>query len=84
MRSDLSERFSLALAVILTPVVDVMEMMRLLKAAQVSAASGTPISLLSAIGTSMLGNGVFIPRRIAGSEVAKQLARKRPLALVRV
>ncbi len=52
---DTSERFSFALAVILTPVVDVMELMRLLKAAHASAASGAPINLHGAISASLLG-----------------------------
>jgi undecaprenyl-diphosphatase len=52
---DTSERFSFALAVILTPVVDVMELRRLLKAAHTAAATGTPISLHASIGTSLLG-----------------------------
>jgi undecaprenyl-diphosphatase len=52
---DTSERFSFALAVILTPVVDVMELMRLLKASHAEAATGTPINLHGAIGASLLG-----------------------------
>jgi undecaprenyl-diphosphatase len=52
---DTSERFSFALAVILTPVVDVMELMRLLKASHAAAATGTPINLHGAIGASLLG-----------------------------
>jgi undecaprenyl-diphosphatase len=52
---DTSERFSFALAVILTPVVDAMELRRLLKAAHASAATGAPIDLHSAIGASLLG-----------------------------
>lgn len=52
---DTSERFSFALAVILTPVVDAMELRRLLKAAHAAAATGAPINLHGAIGTSLLG-----------------------------
>ena len=52
---DTSERFSFALAVILTPVVDVMELRRLLKAAHAAAATGTPINLHASIGASLLG-----------------------------
>jgi undecaprenyl-diphosphatase len=52
---DTSERFSFALAVILTPVVDAMELRRLLKAAHTAAASGTPINLHASIGASFLG-----------------------------
>lgn len=52
---DTSERFSFALAVILTPVVDAMELRRLLKAAHAAAATGTPINLHGAIGSSLLG-----------------------------
>lgn len=52
---DTSERFSFALAVILTPVVDAMELRRLLKAAHGAAATGAPINLHGAIGASLLG-----------------------------
>lgn len=52
---DTSERFSFALAVILTPVVDVMELRRLLKASHAAAAAGTSINLHGAIGASLLG-----------------------------
>lgn len=52
---DTSERFSFALAVILTPVVDVMELVRLLKAAHAASASGAPINLSASIGVSLLG-----------------------------
>jgi undecaprenyl-diphosphatase len=52
---DTSERFSFALAVILTPVVDVMELRRLLKASHAAAATGVPINLHGAIGHSLLG-----------------------------
>ncbi len=50
-----AERFSFALAVVLTPPVVVMELMRLLKAAHASAAAGAPIDLHTAIGASLLG-----------------------------
>jgi undecaprenyl-diphosphatase len=50
-----SERFSFALAVILTPVVDVMETVRLLKASHAARAMGTHIDLHGAIGASLLG-----------------------------
>jgi undecaprenyl-diphosphatase len=55
---DSSERFSFVLAVILTPVVDVIEIRRLLKAAHAGAATGAPINLQGlhgAIGVSLLG-----------------------------
>jgi undecaprenyl-diphosphatase len=55
---DSSERFSFVLAVILTPVVDTMEIRRLLKAAHAGAATGAPINLQGlhgAIGVSLLG-----------------------------
>jgi undecaprenyl-diphosphatase len=52
---DTSERFSFALAVILTPVVDVMELVRLLKAAHAASATGAPINLSASIGVSLLG-----------------------------
>ncbi len=52
---ETAERFSFALAVLLTPVVDVMELMRLLKASHAAAATGTPIDLHTSIATSLLG-----------------------------
>jgi undecaprenyl-diphosphatase len=52
---DTAERFSFALAVILTPVVDAMELERLLKASHAAAATGTPISLHASIAVSLLG-----------------------------
>jgi undecaprenyl-diphosphatase len=55
---DSSERFSFVLAVILTPVVDAIEIRRLLKAAYAGAATGAPINLQGlhgAIGVSLLG-----------------------------
>ena len=52
---ETAERFSFALAVILTPVVDGMELMRLVKAAHAASATGTPIDLHAAIGSSLLG-----------------------------
>ncbi|MGH9607367.1 MAG: undecaprenyl-diphosphate phosphatase [Terracidiphilus sp.] len=52
---DVAERFSFALAVILTPVVDVMELHRLLAAAHSSAATGVPINLHASIAMSLLG-----------------------------
>lgn len=50
-----AERFSFALAVVLTPPVVVMELMRLLHAAHAARATGTPIDLHAAIGASLLG-----------------------------
>lgn len=50
-----AERFSFALAVILTPVVDAMELHRLVKAAHASAATGAPINLHASIVSSLLG-----------------------------
>ncbi len=55
---DSSERFSFVLAVILTPVVDAIEIRRLLNAAHAGAATGAPINLQGlhgAIGVSLLG-----------------------------
>ena len=55
---DSSERFSFVLAVILTPVVDAIEIRRLLKAAHAGATTGAPINLQGlhgAIGVSLLG-----------------------------
>lgn len=51
---DTSERFSFALAVILTPVVDVMELRRLLRA-HAAAGPGVAIDLHASIGASLLG-----------------------------
>ncbi len=50
-----AEQFSFALAVVLTPVVDAMELMRLVKAAHASAATGVPIDLRASIAMSLLG-----------------------------
>lgn len=52
---ETAERFSFALAVLLTPVVDAMELHRLVKAAHDSAATGMPIDLHSSISVSLLG-----------------------------
>lgn len=50
-----AERFSFALAVVLTPPVVLMELMRLLHAAHAARATGAPIDLHTAIGASLLG-----------------------------
>jgi undecaprenyl-diphosphatase len=50
-----AERFSFALAVILTPAAIAKETLRLLKATHVAAASGTPIDLHSSLMMSLLG-----------------------------
>ena len=50
-----AERFSFALAVVLTPPVVGMELVRLLKAAHESAAAGAPIDLHAALLSSLLG-----------------------------
>ncbi|HUB00165.1 MAG TPA: undecaprenyl-diphosphate phosphatase [Terracidiphilus sp.] len=52
---DTAERFSFALAVIITPVVDAMELHRLIKAAHASAGTGAPINLHASIVSSLLG-----------------------------
>jgi undecaprenyl-diphosphatase len=52
---DTAERFSFALAVILTPVVDAMELNRLIKAAHAASATGAPIDLHASIAASLLG-----------------------------
>lgn len=49
------ERFSFALAVVLTPPVIAREAMRLVKASHAAAASGMPIDLRGSIGMSLLG-----------------------------
>ena len=50
-----AERFSFALAVVLTPAVVGLEALRLLKAAHEASASGNPIDLHASILTSLLG-----------------------------
>jgi undecaprenyl-diphosphatase len=50
-----AERFSFALAVVLTPPVVLMEAMRLLKAAHAASAAGAPIDLHAALLMSLLG-----------------------------
>jgi len=50
-----AERFSFALAVILTPAVVAQEAMRLLKATHAAAATGTPIDLHGTVVVSLLG-----------------------------
>jgi undecaprenyl-diphosphatase len=50
-----AEDFSFALAVVLTPAVVGLEVIRLLKASHVSAAAGAPINLHAALVASMLG-----------------------------
>jgi undecaprenyl-diphosphatase len=52
---ETAERFSFALAVVLTPVVDVMELVRLIKASHAAALTGTPINLHASLDVSMLG-----------------------------
>ena len=67
-----AEQFSFALAVVLTPVVDAMELMRLVKAAHASAATGAPIVLHASIAMSLLG-AVF--SFLAGLVALKWLSR---------
>jgi undecaprenyl-diphosphatase len=50
-----AERFSFALAVVLTPAAVGREVMRLMKATQEAAAAGTPIDLHASVMTSLLG-----------------------------
>lgn len=50
-----AERFSFALAVVLTPPVVIMEAMRLVQAAHAASAAGAPIDLHASIATSLLG-----------------------------
>ncbi|HEX4031282.1 MAG TPA: undecaprenyl-diphosphate phosphatase [Terracidiphilus sp.] len=52
-----AERFSFALAVVLTPPVVAMEVLRLLKAAHLAAAAGAPIDLHAALLLCLLGAG---------------------------
>jgi undecaprenyl-diphosphatase len=50
-----AERFSFALAVVLTPPVVLLEIIRLVKAAHASAAAGAPIDISGSMGVSLLG-----------------------------
>jgi undecaprenyl-diphosphatase len=50
-----AERFSFALAVVLTPPVVLIELLRLLKAARAATAGGAPIDLHAALAMSLLG-----------------------------
>jgi undecaprenyl-diphosphatase len=50
-----AERFSFALAVVLTPPVVLREAMRLLKASHEAAAAGAPIDLHGSVASSLLG-----------------------------
>lgn len=50
-----AERFSFALAVVLTPPVVLMELLRLLKASHAAATAGAPIDLHGALAASLLG-----------------------------
>jgi undecaprenyl-diphosphatase len=50
-----AERFSFALAVVLTPPVVLREAMRLLKASHEAAAAGTPVDLQASVATSLIG-----------------------------
>jgi undecaprenyl-diphosphatase len=50
-----AERFSFAMAVVLTPAVVGIEALRLVKAAHLAAASGTPIDLKGSVVSSLLG-----------------------------
>jgi len=52
---ETAERFSFALAVILTPAVDAMELHRLVRATHAAAATGAPIDLHASITVSLLG-----------------------------
>ena len=52
---ETAERFSFALAVILTPAVDGLELKRLFKAAHAAAATGSPIDLHASLAASVLG-----------------------------
>jgi undecaprenyl-diphosphatase len=52
---DRAEEFSFALAVVLTPAVVGLELLRLLKAAHAGAAAGVPIDLHAALLGSLLG-----------------------------
>jgi len=68
---ETAERFSFALAVILTPVVDGMELERLLKAAHAASATGAPINLHGSIAVSLMGAGFSF---IAGLVALKWLS----------
>ncbi len=74
-----AEEFSFALAVILTPPAIAREVWRLLKAQHLAGAA--PIA--NAMSAEPAGDGVRIPCRPPGPEVAKPMAGKRSLVLVR-
>ena len=78
-----AERFSFALAVVLTPPVVGREALRLLKASHAAAAAGVPIDLHASLVGESARHGVLLRRRNAGAQVAQQLARNRPLVSVR-
>ena len=69
-----AERFSFALAVVLTPPVVAQETLRLLKATHEAAATGTPIDLHGTVVFESAGGGVFVLCGAGGAEVAEQLA----------
>ena len=72
-----AERFSFALAVVLTPPVVLREVLRLLKATHAAAASGHPVDLHGTVMSASAGRGVRVPGRTGGAAVAEQLARDR-------
>jgi undecaprenyl-diphosphatase len=67
-----AERFSFALAVVLTPPVVIMELLRLIKASHAATVAGAPIDLHGALTASLLG-AVF--SFIAGLAALKWLSR---------
>ena len=78
-----AERFSFALAVVLTPPVVFVEANRLLKATKEAAAAGVTIDLHATMMTSLLGRGLRLLCRSGGAEVAFELAGVGPLVPLR-
>jgi undecaprenyl-diphosphatase len=66
-----AERFSFALAVVLTPPVVLMELLRLFRAAHAANAAGAPINLHAALANSVLGAGFAF---VAGLAALKWLS----------
>ena len=78
-----AERFSFALAVVITPLAIGREALRLLHATQEAAATGTPIDLHGTLVFSLLGAVFAFLGGAGGAEVAEQLAGERALVSVR-
>ena len=78
-----AERFSFALAVVLTPAAVGREVLRLVKASHEATAAGTPIDLHGNMVTGLLGALLRVSRRSGRAEVAQQLAGRGTLVSIR-